>query len=218
MHTLLESSFKDIDLHAFIGQVVEGLNDDEEVKKLCYLMLVKLAAVAPTATAQSASFFAGAIEQECLGLMMSRTRRRRNRAVAGHAEHDAQGQRGQARDGTPGRAAKIVPALHLGPRQDQLGRVDAKVRGIRPVDQDWQVVERVRGRERVDVAPDDAGRRDGYRLEASEREEHFCKRHEFFQCNSTERHGAVYELKASWMLTRAARVPSSLAHCLCASA
>ncbi|SGY91656.1 BQ5605_C038g11689 [Microbotryum silenes-dioicae] len=52
MHTLLDECIKDADLHEYLGHVVRGLTDEEDVKKLCYLMLVKLAMVAPIAVAQ----------------------------------------------------------------------------------------------------------------------------------------------------------------------
>jgi len=52
MHTLLDSALQEIDVHELLGRVVSGLNDEEDVKKLCYLMLAKLAQVAPTAVAQ----------------------------------------------------------------------------------------------------------------------------------------------------------------------
>lgn len=55
MHTLLDTCLKDIDIHEYLRRVLGGLKDEEEVKKLCYLMLVKLAEVAPTAVTQRQS-------------------------------------------------------------------------------------------------------------------------------------------------------------------
>ncbi len=53
MHTLLDTCLKEIDVHELLGRVVGGLaEENEDLKKLCYLMLVKLAQVAPTAVAQ----------------------------------------------------------------------------------------------------------------------------------------------------------------------
>jgi cullin-associated NEDD8-dissociated protein 1 len=55
MHTLLDTCLKEIEIHEFLGRVLRGLSDEEEVKKLCYLMLVKLAQIAPTAVTQRES-------------------------------------------------------------------------------------------------------------------------------------------------------------------
>ncbi|GAA6031475.1 hypothetical protein JCM8097_006475 [Rhodosporidiobolus ruineniae] len=52
MHTLVETCREQVELGAYLGRVLEGLKDEEEVKKLCYVMLVKLAQVAPTAVQQ----------------------------------------------------------------------------------------------------------------------------------------------------------------------
>ncbi|GAA5893687.1 hypothetical protein JCM6882_007878 [Rhodosporidiobolus microsporus] len=52
MHTLVDACREQIDLAAYLARVIEGLKDEEEVKKLCYVMLVKLAQVAPTAVQQ----------------------------------------------------------------------------------------------------------------------------------------------------------------------
>lgn len=52
MHTLLDTCFKEIEIHEYLRRVLVGLSDDEEVKKLCYLMLVKLATIAPSAVTQ----------------------------------------------------------------------------------------------------------------------------------------------------------------------
>jgi uncharacterized protein (DUF2236 family) len=54
MHSLLDTCLKEIDLQAYLSQVISGLSDDDEVKKLCYVMLTKLAHVAPTAVSQRA--------------------------------------------------------------------------------------------------------------------------------------------------------------------
>lgn len=60
MHSLLDTCLKEIDLQAYLSQVISGLSDEDEVKKLCYVMLTKLAHVAPTAVSQRAfpPFFA----------------------------------------------------------------------------------------------------------------------------------------------------------------
>lgn len=52
MHTLLDTCLKEIEIHEYLKRVLGGLSDEEEVKKLCYLMLVKLAHIAPTAVTQ----------------------------------------------------------------------------------------------------------------------------------------------------------------------
>ncbi|GAA5863674.1 hypothetical protein JCM3774_001210 [Rhodotorula dairenensis] len=51
MHSLLDTCLKQIDLQEYLSRVIAGLADEEEVKKLCYVMLVKLAQVAPAAVA-----------------------------------------------------------------------------------------------------------------------------------------------------------------------
>ena len=55
MHTLLDTCLKEIEIHEYLRRVLAGLSDDEEVKKLCYLMLVKLAQIAPSAVTQRQS-------------------------------------------------------------------------------------------------------------------------------------------------------------------
>lgn len=55
MHTLMDTCLKEIDVHEFLSRVLMGLTDAEDVKKLCYLMLVKLAHIAPTAVTQRES-------------------------------------------------------------------------------------------------------------------------------------------------------------------
>ncbi|GEM12805.1 cullin-associated NEDD8-dissociated protein 1 [Rhodotorula toruloides] len=52
MHSLLDTCLKEIDLQAYLSQVISGLSDEDEVKKLCYVMLMKLAHVAPIAVSQ----------------------------------------------------------------------------------------------------------------------------------------------------------------------
>ncbi|GAA5945445.1 hypothetical protein JCM10213_005987 [Rhodosporidiobolus nylandii] len=52
MHSLLDTCREQIDLAAYLDRVIAGLKDEEEVKKLCYVMLVRLAQVAPTAVQQ----------------------------------------------------------------------------------------------------------------------------------------------------------------------
>ncbi|KAL8293671.1 hypothetical protein RQP46_000372 [Phenoliferia psychrophenolica] len=52
MHTLLDTCLKEIEIHEYLRRVLAGLSDEEDVKKLCYLMLVKLAQIAPTAVTQ----------------------------------------------------------------------------------------------------------------------------------------------------------------------
>ncbi|KAK4057022.1 hypothetical protein OIO90_001922 [Microbotryomycetes sp. JL221] len=49
MHTLLDSCVKDFEVDEFLDRVVAGLKDEEEVKKLCYLMLTKLSHLTPLA-------------------------------------------------------------------------------------------------------------------------------------------------------------------------
>lgn len=51
MHSLLDTCLKQIDLQEYVSRVIAGLSDEEEVKKLCYIMLIKLAQVAPAAVA-----------------------------------------------------------------------------------------------------------------------------------------------------------------------
>ncbi|KAL6064787.1 Cullin-associated NEDD8-dissociated protein 1 [Balamuthia mandrillaris] len=50
MYTLLDTCLTKLDLHVFINQLVEGLNDAcFDIKLLCHLMLVRLAGCAPVA-------------------------------------------------------------------------------------------------------------------------------------------------------------------------
>ncbi|GAA5856944.1 hypothetical protein JCM8547_008479 [Rhodosporidiobolus lusitaniae] len=52
MHSLVDTCREQVEIGAFLGRVIEGIKDEEEVKKLCYVTLVKLAQVAPTAVQQ----------------------------------------------------------------------------------------------------------------------------------------------------------------------
>ncbi|KAM0753363.1 TIP120-domain-containing protein [Meredithblackwellia eburnea MCA 4105] len=52
MRTLLDTCLKEIDIHEYLRRVLAGLTDEEDIKKLCYLMLLKLAQIAPTAVSQ----------------------------------------------------------------------------------------------------------------------------------------------------------------------
>ncbi|GAA5973424.1 hypothetical protein JCM11641_006452 [Rhodosporidiobolus odoratus] len=52
MHSLFETCREQIELGAYLDRVVDGLKDEEEVKKLCYVMLVRLAQVSQTAVQQ----------------------------------------------------------------------------------------------------------------------------------------------------------------------
>ncbi|GAA5822892.1 hypothetical protein JCM3770_004568 [Rhodotorula araucariae] len=69
MHSLLDTCLKDIDLNAYISQIIAGLGDEEEVKKLCYVMLSKMATVAPTAVAQRLDETVPSFEQT-LGIVL----------------------------------------------------------------------------------------------------------------------------------------------------
>ncbi|KAI8987133.1 armadillo-type protein [Pilobolus umbonatus] len=52
MYTLLSTCLNKIDIHAFLERVRSGLDDQHDIKMLVYLMLIRLAKVAPTAVAQ----------------------------------------------------------------------------------------------------------------------------------------------------------------------
>lgn len=54
MYTLMETCLSKIDLTAFLDIIVSGLSDDDDIKVSCYLMLVKLGSIAPTAVVQRA--------------------------------------------------------------------------------------------------------------------------------------------------------------------
>ncbi|BGP50195.1 hypothetical protein JCM10450v2_006106 [Rhodotorula kratochvilovae] len=69
MHSLLDTCLKDIDLNAYLSRIIAGLSDEEEVKKLCYVMLSKMAAVAPTAVAQRLDETVPSFE-ETLGIVL----------------------------------------------------------------------------------------------------------------------------------------------------
>eukprot|EP01111_Echinosteliopsis_oligospora_P003334 TRINITY_DN1530_c1_g2_i4.p1 TRINITY_DN1530_c1_g2~~TRINITY_DN1530_c1_g2_i4.p1 ORF type:complete len:1241 (+),score=375.18 TRINITY_DN1530_c1_g2_i4:377-4099(+) len=53
MYTLLDTSVDKLDLHQFIANLADGLKDHFDIKMLCHLMLIRLAAYAPTALLES---------------------------------------------------------------------------------------------------------------------------------------------------------------------
>ena len=55
MYTLMETCLNKIDLNAFLDIIIGGLSDDDDIKVSCYLMLVKLGSIAPTAVIQRTS-------------------------------------------------------------------------------------------------------------------------------------------------------------------
>ncbi|KPV73776.1 uncharacterized protein RHOBADRAFT_54955 [Rhodotorula graminis WP1] len=69
MHSLLDTCLKDIDLNAYLSRIIAGLADEEEVKKLCYVMLSKMAHVAPTAVTQRLDETVPSFE-ETLGIVL----------------------------------------------------------------------------------------------------------------------------------------------------
>lgn len=48
----LDTCLTKLDLHEFLERVLLGLEDDDEVKVICHMMLFRLSQVAPTAVAQ----------------------------------------------------------------------------------------------------------------------------------------------------------------------
>lgn len=129
MHTLLDSCLDDIDLDAYLSRVVAGLGDEEEVKKLCYVMLAKMAHVAPTVVTQRASSLLLSRRRRDLGERDKRRRpcdsaarrpRRDGPVVRADARHRPQGQRRQAGGRAHPRAPEERRAL---PRTPQQARV-----------------------------------------------------------------------------------------------
>ncbi|OAV91609.1 hypothetical protein PTTG_04239 [Puccinia triticina 1-1 BBBD Race 1] len=51
MLTLLETCLNKIDINEFTNRVLGGLSDEDEIKVLCYLMLIRLSYIAPTTIA-----------------------------------------------------------------------------------------------------------------------------------------------------------------------
>ncbi|POW22830.1 hypothetical protein PSHT_00764 [Puccinia striiformis] len=51
MLTLLETCLSKIDINEFTNRVLQGLSDEDEIKVLCYLMLMRLSHIAPTTIA-----------------------------------------------------------------------------------------------------------------------------------------------------------------------
>ncbi|KAL1924349.1 uncharacterized protein VTP21DRAFT_7384 [Calcarisporiella thermophila] len=52
MYTLLETCLERIDIFKFMDRVLEGLKDQHDIKMLAHLMLIRLAAISPTALTQ----------------------------------------------------------------------------------------------------------------------------------------------------------------------
>ncbi|KAA1077478.1 hypothetical protein PGT21_009666 [Puccinia graminis f. sp. tritici] len=65
MLTLLETCLNKIDINEFTNRVLSGLSDEDEIKVLCYLMLIRLSHIAPTTIAsrldQSSEAFSATI-------------------------------------------------------------------------------------------------------------------------------------------------------------
>jgi cullin-associated NEDD8-dissociated protein 1 len=55
MLTLLETCLNKIDINEFTNRVLSGLSDEDEIKVLCYLMLIRLSHIAPTTIASRKS-------------------------------------------------------------------------------------------------------------------------------------------------------------------
>ncbi|GAA5906905.1 uncharacterized protein JCM6883_005725 [Sporobolomyces salmoneus] len=52
MHSIFENCLKEITIEPFLVRVIAGLSDEEEIKKICYILIVKLAQVAPSEVTQ----------------------------------------------------------------------------------------------------------------------------------------------------------------------
>lgn len=120
MLTFLDTCLKEIEIHEYLKRVLGGLDDEEEVKKLCYLMLVKLAHIAPTTVAQRAYIFLG-VRSRLLELTFSffpslthasNRSRRLGQSFYRNITNDAQGECGQTRDRTFGRTSEGRLTLH----------------------------------------------------------------------------------------------------------
>lgn len=53
-YTLLDTCLNKIDTHELLGRVLAGISDDNEIRAISYLMLIRLANVAPTTVVQRA--------------------------------------------------------------------------------------------------------------------------------------------------------------------
>lgn len=128
MHSLLDTCLKDIDLNSYLSRIVAGLADEEEVKKLCYVMLSKMAQVAPTAVTQRActrplfSSFVALVDRELMTAGRARRPRRDGPVVRRDARHRAQGQRRQAGGRAHARAPEERRPLPRRPQQARLAR------------------------------------------------------------------------------------------------
>lgn len=52
-YTLLDTCLAKLDVHQLLGAVLRGILDDHEIRAICYLMLIRLAQVAPAAVTSS---------------------------------------------------------------------------------------------------------------------------------------------------------------------
>ena len=52
-YTLLDTCLGKFDTNELLMRVLAGINDDNEIRAICYLMLIRLAELAPTAVTQS---------------------------------------------------------------------------------------------------------------------------------------------------------------------
>ncbi|KAL6300990.1 TIP120-domain-containing protein [Sparassis latifolia] len=73
LYTLLDTCLAKLDLHEFLGHVLTGLLDEsDEVKVICHMMLFRLAQVAPTAVAQRLDDITPPLEKSMKGATVTK--------------------------------------------------------------------------------------------------------------------------------------------------
>ncbi|KAI0089964.1 TIP120-domain-containing protein [Irpex rosettiformis] len=73
LYTLLDTCLTKIDLHEFLGHVLNGLADDsDEVKVICHMVLFRLAQLAPTAISQRLDDITPALEKSMKGATVTK--------------------------------------------------------------------------------------------------------------------------------------------------
>ncbi|KZT42868.1 ARM repeat-containing protein [Sistotremastrum suecicum HHB10207 ss-3] len=73
MYTLLDTSLAKIDIHEYLGHVLDGLKDDaDEVKVICHMMLFRLAEIAPTAVSQRLDQAAPSLQKTMEGMAVNK--------------------------------------------------------------------------------------------------------------------------------------------------
>jgi len=73
LYTLLDTCLSKLDLHEFLGRVIQGLADDsDEIKVICHMMLFRLPQLAPAAVSQRLDEITPLLEKSMKGATVTK--------------------------------------------------------------------------------------------------------------------------------------------------